>query len=251
MFDITFLSKENDTKYVYQTCWGFTTRSIGIMVMTHSDDKGLVLPPRVAPKQVVIIPILRKGDQDKLLQYIREIEVLLSNCDIRVEVDDRDIYTPGWKYTDWEMRGIPLRIEVGMREVESTTCKIVRRDNGESYMVNKDELHATVPTLLQTIQDTLYNNSKRSFEENVIECTTWDTFLQSIHDGKLALSPWCGSIPCENTITQRSTVHMDSSTDEPESKDSTTGKISDQNSGDREVEPAKKIIAGAKSLCIP
>lgn len=251
MFDISFLSKENDTRHVYQTCWGFTTRSIGIMVLIHSDDKGLVLPPRVAPKHVVIIPIIKKKDQKKLLDYVYDIKDLLTSIDIRVEVDDRDNYTPGWKYTDWEMRGVPLRIEIGMQEVENNMCTIVRRDNGVVYKVEKDTLKDKVPELLQLMHEDLYNNSKRSFEESLCTCKTWDEFLKCIHNGKIAYSPWCSGIECEDKIIERSTLHKTIDAKDPEMNSEFSKEPTPVEESKETDELQSRVIAGAKSLCIP
>mmetsp|Transcript_3564 Transcript_3564/g.2592 ORF Transcript_3564/g.2592 Transcript_3564/m.2592 type:complete len:154 (+) Transcript_3564:1322-1783(+) len=152
MFDVWFEDENKEKKFVWQTSWGFTTRSIGVMVMLHSDNKGLVLPPRVAQYQVVLIPIVHKADDHKsILQKIDELAHQLKQGGIRVFVDDRDNYNPGWKFNHWELKGIPLRVELGRNDLAAGEVRVVRRDDGSKQQVKQSELVGVASDLLEQI----------------------------------------------------------------------------------------------------
>ncbi|MCJ7806537.1 MAG: proline--tRNA ligase, partial [Clostridia bacterium] len=151
VFDITFLDQDDQLKHVWQTSWGVSTRLIGALIMVHGDDRGLVLPPRMAPIQVVIVPILTKKDRDRVLEAVSELSAKLKE-DLRVKLDDREEYSPGWKFNEWEMRGIPVRIEVGPRDLDKNQVILVRRDTGEKEVILRDELSVRLPQLLEQIQ---------------------------------------------------------------------------------------------------
>ena len=145
MFEIEFLDEKNEKQKVWQTSWGLTTRSIGVMIMVHGDDKGLVLPPRVAKVQVVIIPVVFKDtEKEKLLAKAKEIEETLIKAGIRVKVDDRVNYSPGWKYNHWELKGVPLRIELGPKDLEKEEVRAVRRNDGEKFQIKWQEIGTKV-----------------------------------------------------------------------------------------------------------
>jgi prolyl-tRNA synthetase len=152
VFDITFLDQDDELKHVWQTSWGLSTRTIGALIMVHGDDRGLVLPPRLAPVQVVIVPILSKKDGARTywMQCGHWLKSLKS--DLRVNLDDREEYSPGWKYNEWEMRGIPVRIEVGPRDLDKGHVVLVRRDTGEKEFVSREDLASRLPQLLEQIQ---------------------------------------------------------------------------------------------------
>lgn len=145
MFDIEFLDEKNEKKRAWQTSWGLTTRSIGVMIMVHGDDKGLVMPPRVAKVQVVIIPVIFKDtEKDKLVAKAKEIEETLVKAGVRVKIDDRTNYNPGWKYNHWELKGVPLRIELGPKDLEKEEVRAIRRNDGEKFQIKWSEIGTKV-----------------------------------------------------------------------------------------------------------
>lgn len=147
MFDIQYLDEQGKNQFVWQTSWGLTTRSIGVIVMVHGDDKGLVLPPRVARFQVVIIPVLYKGkNEDQIIAKCKLLKDQLTEKGVRVHVDDRDIYTPGWKYNHWELKGVPIRLEMGPKDFEKDQVVMIKRNSGEKSMVKCEDLTNNVFT---------------------------------------------------------------------------------------------------------
>lgn len=147
MFDIWFEDENGDKKHVWQTSWGITTRTLGVLVMVHGDDKGLVLPPRIAPLQCIIVPIVKPEIIDAINAQCSEVLQILTQLNIRVEVDDRRNYTPGWKFNHWELKGVPLRIEIGPKDVENRTVRLVRRDTGEARTLPLDSIDSISDTL--------------------------------------------------------------------------------------------------------
>ncbi len=193
-FEITFKDKDQRVKHAYQTSWGFSTRLIGAIISVHGDDKGAIIPPAVAPVQVVIVPIPFKGKEEKVLEKAREIKEALEEMDIRVELDDREQYTPGWKFNEWELKGVPLRIEVGPRDVERGGFTLVRRDTGEKSFetdVNR------VPELLQDIQENLRERARERFEESIVTVETLEEVKRVVEEKKMARTYWCGRDECE------------------------------------------------------
>jgi len=145
MFDIQFLDEKNEKQYVWQTSWAITTRSIGVMIMVHGDDKGLVLPPRIAALQVVIVPIMMKGEETKaLIDKCHEIAQKLRNAGFTVKVDDRDNYSPGWKFNHWELKGIPLRLELGPKDLKNGEVRAVRRVDNEKFQMKWEGIEESV-----------------------------------------------------------------------------------------------------------
>ena len=144
-FDITFQARDKSVQHVWGTSWGVTTRLIGAVIMTHGDDSGLVLPPRVAPYQVVIVPIPRGNWQETVLPKAREIQQQLVAAGVRVMLDDRDMYTPGWKFAEWELRGVPLRLEIGPKDIEKSAVLVARRDTREKASLPMDGLRGQPP----------------------------------------------------------------------------------------------------------
>ena len=159
VFDIKFQARDKSLQFAWQTSWGMTTRLIGAVIMVHGDDSGLILPPRVAPYQVVIVPIPRGNWQETVLPKAREIADELMTDGIRVRLDDRDVYTPGWKFSEWEMRGVPIRIEIGPRDLEKSQVIMVRRDTREKLVAPMEGLSANVNELLKTIQSELFKRA--------------------------------------------------------------------------------------------
>jgi len=196
-FNIKFMGKDEEEHFAHTTSWGISTRLIGAMVMMHSDDKGLVLPPRVAPTQAVIVPIVL-GDAVKVLERARNVAGMLKERDI--VLDDRDEYTPGWKYADWEMRGVPVRIEIGPRDVEKDQVVMVRRDTGEKQFVKTADVKAALDKLLEDIQQNLYKRAKAFMDAHLTNVTDWSNLMTTIANKHMALASWCGERSCEEEI---------------------------------------------------
>lgn len=195
-FDIKFQSSENKLEYAWQTSWGLSTRMIGAIIMTHGDDKGLVLPPNIAPYQVVIIPVMRKPEHKVIVGEATEaIKKEFQDAGIRVKIDDRDNLSPGFKYNEWEMKGVPLRLEIGPRDIENNEVVLARRDTFEKNTISKDGLKDHVLNLLKEIQESLHNKSKTFREENTSVIKTYDELKEFFNDEKasgFALVPWAG-----------------------------------------------------------
>jgi prolyl-tRNA synthetase len=200
VFDITFLDQDDELKHVWQTSWGLSTRTIGALIMVHGDDRGLVLPPRLAPVQVVIVPILSKKDGARVLDAVRALAEELKS-DLRLNLDDREEYSPGWKYNEWEMRGIPVRIEVGPRDLDKGQVVLVRRDTGEKEFVSREDLLSRLPQLLEQIQADMLERAVRFREDNTRSCSDYEEFKQLIEEKRgFIVSPWCGNSECEENV---------------------------------------------------
>src|SRR3989344_3429531 len=198
-FDIKFLDKDNKERYVYQNTWAITTRMLGILVMIHGDDKGLILPPKIAPTQVVIVPIITKKDKERVLKKALEIkEELVKN--FRVELDDREIYSPGWKFNEWELKGIPIRIEIGPKDLEKDQVVVVRRDLNTKKVIKQIHIKKEIEALLDTIQRSLFTKAKNILQENIIEVKAWKEFDKAIKDKKIAKAHFCNVTSCEDNI---------------------------------------------------
>lgn len=199
-FGIQYTDKDNTLKYVHQTSWGMTTRLIGAIIMVHGDNSGLVLPPRVAPTQVMVIPIMQK--KEGVLEKAMELKERLAKKGCRVKVDDSD-KSPGWKFSEQEMRGIPIRVEIGPKDIEANKCVLVRRDNGEKIEICIDDLEDTVANLLETIQKDMFEKAKAHRDAHTYTATTMDE-LQTILDEKpgFVKAMWCGEQACEDKIKE-------------------------------------------------
>jgi len=202
-FDIQFLDWNNELQHVWTTSWGLSTRFVGAIIMTHGDDQGLILPPKLAPIQVVIVPIFRSPDEkSKVMATVERVRNELK--DFRVHVDDRTEVTPGFKFNDWEMRGVPLRIEIGPRDVENKKVAFARRDipgRAGKLFIPQEKLHAQVEEALQTIQVALYERALAFREANTHDPKDYDELRQIVKDG-WALSWWCGSDECEVKVKE-------------------------------------------------
>ena len=197
-FEIQYTSRENKLEYVHQTSWGMTTRLIGAIIMVHGDNSGLVLPPRIAPTQVMIVPVMQK--KEGVLEKAAELKEKLSAY--RVKVDDSD-KNPGWKFAEQEMRGIPLRVEIGPRDIEQNKAMLVRRDNGEKIEVSLDEIDTKVGELLEAIQKDMYNKALQHREENTHAAVDWDEFTDIIENKQgFIKAMWCGETSCEEAIKE-------------------------------------------------
>lgn len=202
VFDIKFLDQEEKEQNVWQTSWGFSTRIIGALVMVHGDDKGLVLPPKIAPIQVVIVPIPYKGaEAENIKNKTEEIFEKLTNAGIATVLDDRPEYTPGWKFNEWELKGVPIRIEVGPRDIKQKQIMLVRRDTREKATVKEEEAVQAVTRLLEEIQNNLFNKAKKILEEDTITVKTYDEFKNVLKEkGGFIRASWCGDATCEEKV---------------------------------------------------
>ncbi|MBI4147311.1 proline--tRNA ligase [Candidatus Woesearchaeota archaeon] len=202
-FNITFQDEKQQSQYVWQNSWGITTRSIGIMVMMHSDDKGLVLPPRLALTQAVIVPILFDDTRAKVLKEAQKIKLSLENKGITVHLDDRDGYSPGWKFNEWEMKGIPLRIELGPKDLEKKQAMVMRRDLGEKQALPLSALDKKVKLLLGQMQQDMYTKAEKFLQQSIVKTENLKDAENAVNSGKIAFAPWCGSEKCEEKWKER------------------------------------------------
>ena len=204
VFDIKFLDQNEKERFVWQTSWGFSTRMIGALVMVHGDDKGLVLPPKITPIQVVIVPIPYKNiNQDLVLAKARDVYKKLQKRGISVIFDDRTEYTPGWKFNEWELKGVPIRIEIGPRDVKQKQITLVRRDTYEKIAIKEEETAGAVVELLKEIQKNLFNRAKKLLEENITSVETYDDFQNTLKmKGGFIRACWCSSPTCEEKIKE-------------------------------------------------
>jgi prolyl-tRNA synthetase len=202
-FEIKYLGRDSEQHLAWQTSWGISWRLIGALIMVHGDDKGLVLPPRIAPIQVVIVPIFRDKDAELVISKTNEIAYDLRKSDIRVHVDQRKEYTAGWKFNEWEIKGVPLRINVGPRDIEKDQAELVRRDISEKSFVKRVNLSESVISILTQIQNNLLFQAKKQLEENTTETANYDT-LKSILEmkGGFISAGWCGDQECESKIKE-------------------------------------------------
>ncbi|MBE5953097.1 MAG: proline--tRNA ligase [Lachnospiraceae bacterium] len=198
-FGIQYTDKENKLQYVHQTSWGMTTRLIGAVIMVHGDDSGLVLPPRVAPTQVMIVPIMQK--KEGVLEKAAELKCMLSSY--RVKVDDSD-KNPGFKFAEQEMRGIPLRVEVGPKDIEAGQAVVVRRDTREKYVVAFEDLNTKVGEILEQMQQDMFDRALAHREENTHVATNWDEFTDILEKKQgFIKGMWCGDQECEIAIKDK------------------------------------------------
>ena len=202
-FDVKYLDENNSETFAWQTSWGVSWRLIGGMIMTHGDDKGLVLPPKVAPIQVVIIPIYySKEDKENVLQKACQIKDSLSNNDIRVHLDDREQLTPGFKFNDWEMRGIPIRIEIGPKDIAKNQIVLARRHNQTKISLDIDGLTEKTLSELKNIQKEMFDAAKKILDERVVRVSEYQQFKKELENGKMIDCSWCGNQTCEDKIKE-------------------------------------------------
>ena len=205
-FDVKFSDKNNQLDYVWATSWGVSTRLIGGLVMTHSDDQGLMLPPKIAPLQVVIVPIYKGEEQKALIDVkVKEFVQSFKAAGIRVKYDDSDNQRPGWKFAEYELKGVPVRIAIGARDLENNQVEIARRDTKEKSSVSMDGLTNTVTALLEEIQTNLFERAKQYRDEHITKADTWDEFVK-ILDTKAGFvsAHWDGSADTEEKIKELS-----------------------------------------------
>ena len=201
VFGISYLGEDEKKHIPWQSSWGFSTRLIGALVMTHSDDKGLVLPPKIAPTKVVIIPIYKEKDKADVLRKANEVKDKLKKYS--VELDDRDGYTPGWKFNEHEMKGIPLRIEIGPKDIENKQVILVRRDNSKKEAVKLVDLDIKVSETLLNIQQNLFKKADDYLSRSIIKVENFEQLDNTIKHKKIAFASFCGRVECEDHIKDK------------------------------------------------
>ncbi|KAK4201051.1 putative bifunctional aminoacyl-tRNA synthetase [Triangularia verruculosa] len=236
MFDITVEDPANKGQkiHVWQNSWGLSTRVIGVMVMIHGDDKGLVLPPRIAKTQAILIPVgltakTTPEEKEKHLDRMYELLATLKKAGVRTEIDTREGYTPAWKFNDWEMKGVPIRLEFGPKDAAKDVVSFARRDTGEKGTIPISELTTKVPELLETIQQDMYNKAEKTFREHRVKITNWDEVVPALDAKNVVIIPSCLVPACEDRIKE-----LTRGEDLPEGPDG-----------------QKVPSMGMKSLCIP
>lgn len=201
-FDVKFATKEGKNEHVWATSWGVSTRLMGALIMTHSDDNGLVLPPDLAPYQVVIVPIYKGQEQLELIsEKANEIKAQLLKLGVSVKFDNRDTHKPGWKFNEYELKGVPLRIAIGPRDLANNTIELARRDTLEKFIVNLDDLAKVIPNTLEEIQKNLFQKALKHRADNTCKVDTWEEFKNVINgDGGFVEAHWDGSSETEEKI---------------------------------------------------
>ena len=204
VFDINFIGEDEQEHWVWQTSWGISTRLIGALVMVHGDDRGLVVPPKVAPVQTVIVPITYKdADSSAILAKGKEIMVKLKAKCISTTLDDRPEYTPGWKFNEWELKGVPVRIEIGPRDLKQDQVTLARRDTYQKTTAKMAEAVKAIEKLLEEIQSNLYAKAKTALEEKTTTVQDYDTFKKTLKSkGGFIKAAWCGRFECEEKIKE-------------------------------------------------
>ena len=201
-FEVKFADKDNVEHFAWQTSWGVSWRLIGAMIMVHGDDKGLVLPPKVAPMQVVIIPIYKNdNDKENVITKVNEIANILELKNIRIHIDSREELTPGYKFNDWELKGVPLRIEIGPKDIENQSMVLAKRYNHEKMKMGLNEVEKIV-TILDEIQTEMLKKAKTEAAGNTIDIENYDEFKMKMEKGGFFNSPWCGKLDCEEKIKE-------------------------------------------------
>jgi len=200
-FDITYTDEDEESQIAHTTSWGLSWRAIGALVMTHSDDQGLVLPPAIAPEQIVVVPIWQADTKEEVLEYAEGIAEDLEDAGIRVELDDRDERNPGFKFNEWELKGVPVRMEIGPNEADDGTVTLVHRPDGESAEVDREDIAETVESHFDEVYAKLYAAAEENLEENVREADSRADILGTIgQHGGYVKAPWCGDEDCETEI---------------------------------------------------
>ena len=205
-FDVQFLNKENKKEYVWATSWGVSTRLIGALIMAHSDDEGLVLPPKLAPIQVVIVPVYKGAESKPIIdEKAKTFVAQLKALGISVKFDDNDNNRPGWKFAEYELKGVPVRIAMGLRDMENNTVEVARRDTKEKQVVSMDGLAETVKNLLEEIQINIYARANTYRDEHITKADNWDDFIKLLDDkGGFIAAHWDGTADTEEKIKEAS-----------------------------------------------
>ena len=208
-FEIKFLDKDSAEQYVWQTSWGISWRVIGAIIMVHGDDKGLILPPKISPTQVIIVPIYKDESKTVVKQKAYELEQKLKDSLIRVQTDDRDEFTSGWKFNDWEMKGVPLRVNIGLRDIQENQVELIRRDTKERFYVKEKELVKQTLSILEKIQSNMFDRAKNLLQENTRSATTLEELLSVLDaTGGFVACSWCGKRKCEDLVKEKTTADI-------------------------------------------
>jgi prolyl-tRNA synthetase len=208
-FEIKFLNKDTLEQYVWQTSWGISWRVIGAIIMVHGDDKGLILPPKISPTQVIIVPIYKDDSKTVVKRKAYELEQKLKDSKIRAQTDDRDEYTSGWKFNDWEMKGVPLRINVGLRDIKENQVELIRRDTKERFYVKEKELVNQTLSTLENIQSNMFDRAKSHLQENTRSAATLEELLSVLDtSGGFVACSWCGKRECEDLVKEKTTADI-------------------------------------------
>jgi prolyl-tRNA synthetase len=235
MFDIKFSDLKDENQFAWQTSWGLSTRSIGIVIMTHSDNNGLVLPPRIAPIQVVFVPIIYKDDDSKeIISNIDNAYNALRSAGVKCKVDDRDNYNPGWKFFHWELKGVPIRIEFGKKDLKNGVMTLVCRDNGEKLTVKIEDIKDYTVKLLDTIQRRMFEKAQAGLNNMKKEAHDFKSFYESLCNKNILLTNHCGASHCEENVLEKVKSEAKKLMEE-------SGKDDDKD----------KFAASAKTLCMP
>lgn len=200
-FNISFLGKDEKKHFPWQNSWGISTRIIGACVMTHSDNKGLVLPPKIAKNKVVIVPIWFGEGKEKIFKEAKKIFSKLEK--FSPIFDDREEYSPGWKFSEWELKGIPLRIELGPKDLKKKSATIVKRNTGQKVQVKLKEMERKIPKILEEIHKELFESARKFLQSKIIKVQSWEDFERGIKERKIVCAKWCGDTLCEDSIKEK------------------------------------------------
>ncbi len=208
-FEIKFLDKDTAEHFVWQTSWGISWRVIGALIMVHGDDKGIILPPKISPTQVIIVPIYKDESKEIVKQKAYELENKLKDSNIRAYTDDRDEYTSGWKFNEWEMKGVPLRVNIGIRDIREEKVELIRRDTRERFYVKEKDLVNETLSILENIQSNMYNLAKNYLVTNTRNATHLDELLSLLDStGGFVACSWCGKRECEDLVKEKTTADI-------------------------------------------
>ena len=208
-FEIKFLDKDSAEHLVWQTSWGISWRVIGALIMVHGDDKGLILPPKISPTQVIIVPIYKDESKEIVKQKAYELENKLKDSNIRAYTDDRDEFTSGWKFNEWEMKGVPLRVNIGIRDIREEQVELIRRDTRERFYVKEKDLVNETLSILENIQSNLYHLAKNYLLTNTRNATRLDELLSMLDSsGGFVACSWCGKRECEDLVKEKTTADI-------------------------------------------
>lgn len=233
MFKIEFDGGDSGMQFAWQNSWGLTTRSIGVMAMVHGDDKGLVLPPRIAPIQVIIVPILKKGKESDVINAAMELAKDLEAADIKVKADIRDDKNPGWKFNYWELKGVPLRLEVGPRDIEAGTVMATRRVDGDKEVYTLEGVVDAVKKALLNVQQSTFAKARAQRDASIKKVTNWEDFVPTLDQKTMVLAPWCNETRCEEDVKVRS------------------GEESQKRQEEATEVDVRALSGSAKTLCLP
>ena len=208
-FEIKFLDKDSAEHLVWQTSWGISWRVIGALIMVHGDDKGLILPPKISPTQVIIVPIYKDESKEIVKQKAYELENKLKDSNIRAYTDDRDEYTSGWKFNEWEMKGVPLRVNIGIRDIREEQVELIRRNTRERFYVKEKDLVNETLSILENIQSNMYHLAKNYLVTNTRNATRLDELLSMLDSsGGFVACSWCGKRECEDLVKEKTTADI-------------------------------------------